>query len=170
MSVVINTNSAATSAAYNLGNTNVNLQRSLNRLSSGSRINWIFIPPNQNLKNSWLSSTSSSIFLSKEWSGNMLMKSNSRTTTGTNYKNFMQTPNTKWLTLLTTLMKKRKINLDSISDSYWIAKKFSKSSDKLLKTCRTCMKIHNKSLKILIDFLSLWNSLRMGNFKYSANL
>jgi flagellin len=39
MSVVINTNSAATSAAYNLGNTNVNLQRSLNRLSSGSRIN-----------------------------------------------------------------------------------------------------------------------------------
>jgi flagellin len=39
MSVVINTNSAATTAAYNLGNTNVNLQRSLNRLSSGSRIN-----------------------------------------------------------------------------------------------------------------------------------
>jgi len=39
MSVVINTNSAATAAAYNLGNTNVNLQRSLNRLSSGSRIN-----------------------------------------------------------------------------------------------------------------------------------
>ena len=39
MSVVINTNSAATSAAYNLGNTSVNLQRSLNRLSSGSRIN-----------------------------------------------------------------------------------------------------------------------------------
>ncbi len=39
MSVVINTNSAATSAAYNLSNTNVNLQRSLNRLSSGSRIN-----------------------------------------------------------------------------------------------------------------------------------
>lgn len=39
MSLVINTNSAATSAAYNLGNTNVNLQRSLNRLSSGSRIN-----------------------------------------------------------------------------------------------------------------------------------
>ena len=38
MSVVINTNSAATSAAYNLGTTNVNLQRSLNRLSSGSRI------------------------------------------------------------------------------------------------------------------------------------
>ena len=38
MSVVINTNSAATSAAYNLSNTNVNLQRSLNRLSSGSRI------------------------------------------------------------------------------------------------------------------------------------
>jgi flagellin len=39
MSVVINTNSAATSAAYNLSTTNVNLQRSLNRLSSGSRIN-----------------------------------------------------------------------------------------------------------------------------------
>ena len=39
MSVVINTNSAATSAAYNLINTNVNFQRSLNRLSSGSRIN-----------------------------------------------------------------------------------------------------------------------------------
>ena len=39
MSVVINTNSAATSAAYNLSNTTVNLQRSLNRLSSGSRIN-----------------------------------------------------------------------------------------------------------------------------------
>ena len=38
MSVAINTNSAATSAAYNLSNTNVNLQRSLNRLSSGSRI------------------------------------------------------------------------------------------------------------------------------------
>ncbi len=42
MSVVINTNSAATSAAYNLSNTNVNLQRSLNRLSSGSRINSSF--------------------------------------------------------------------------------------------------------------------------------
>jgi flagellin len=39
MSIVINTNSAATSAAYNLSNTSVNLQRSLNRLSSGSRIN-----------------------------------------------------------------------------------------------------------------------------------
>ena len=39
MSIAINTNSAATSAAYNLSNTNVNLQRSLNRLSSGSRIN-----------------------------------------------------------------------------------------------------------------------------------
>ena len=38
MSVVFNTNTAATSAAYNLSNTNVNLQRSLNRLSSGSRI------------------------------------------------------------------------------------------------------------------------------------
>jgi flagellin len=42
MSVVINTNSAATAAAYNLSNTNVNLQRSLNRLSSGSRINSSF--------------------------------------------------------------------------------------------------------------------------------
>jgi flagellin len=30
------------SAAYNLSNTNVNLQRSLNRLSSGSRINSSF--------------------------------------------------------------------------------------------------------------------------------
>jgi flagellin len=35
----INTNTASTSAAYNLNNTNVNLQKSLNRLSSGSRIN-----------------------------------------------------------------------------------------------------------------------------------
>ena len=42
MSVVINTNSAATAASYNLSNTNVNLQRSLNRLSSGSRINSSF--------------------------------------------------------------------------------------------------------------------------------
>ena len=39
MSIAINTNVAATSAAYNLSNTNVNLQRSLNRLSSGLRIN-----------------------------------------------------------------------------------------------------------------------------------
>jgi flagellin-like hook-associated protein FlgL len=39
MSTVINTNSAANLAAYNLGRTNDNLQRSLNRLSSGSRIN-----------------------------------------------------------------------------------------------------------------------------------
>jgi flagellin len=39
MSVVINTNTASSLAAYNLGNTNFNLQRSLNRLSSGSRIN-----------------------------------------------------------------------------------------------------------------------------------
>ena len=39
MSIAINTNTAASSAAYNLSNTNVNLQRSLNRLSSGSRIN-----------------------------------------------------------------------------------------------------------------------------------
>jgi flagellin len=37
--ISINTNTAATSAAYNLSNTNVNLQRSLKRLSSGSRIN-----------------------------------------------------------------------------------------------------------------------------------
>ena len=37
--ISINTNSASTFAAYNLANTNVNLQRSLNRLSSGSRIN-----------------------------------------------------------------------------------------------------------------------------------
>jgi len=39
MSVVINTNTAASLASYNLSSTNVNLQRSLNRLSSGSRIN-----------------------------------------------------------------------------------------------------------------------------------
>jgi flagellin len=37
--ISINTNGAASAAAYNLSNTNVNLQRSLNRLSSGSRIN-----------------------------------------------------------------------------------------------------------------------------------
>ena len=37
--ISINTNTAATAAAYNLSSTNVNLQRSLNRLSSGSRIN-----------------------------------------------------------------------------------------------------------------------------------
>jgi flagellin len=37
--ISINTNSASTAAAYNLNNTNVNLQRSLNRLSSGLRIN-----------------------------------------------------------------------------------------------------------------------------------
>jgi len=42
MSLVINTNSAATAASYNLSNTNVNLQRSLNRLSSGLRINSSF--------------------------------------------------------------------------------------------------------------------------------
>lgn len=40
--ISINTNSAATSAAYNLSNTNVNLQRSLQKLSSGSRINSSF--------------------------------------------------------------------------------------------------------------------------------
>jgi flagellin len=37
--ISINTNSASTAAAYNLSNTNANLQRSLNRLSSGFRIN-----------------------------------------------------------------------------------------------------------------------------------
>jgi flagellin len=42
MSTVINSNPAATLAAYNLGRTNENLQRSLNRLSSGSRINSSF--------------------------------------------------------------------------------------------------------------------------------
>ncbi len=36
--ISINTNSASTAAAYNLSNTNVNLQKSLSRLSSGSRI------------------------------------------------------------------------------------------------------------------------------------
>jgi len=42
MSVVINTNTAASLAAYNLSSSNVNLQRSLQRLSSGSRINSSF--------------------------------------------------------------------------------------------------------------------------------
>ena len=42
MSVVINTNSAASLASYNLSNSNVNLQKSLQRLSSGSRINSSF--------------------------------------------------------------------------------------------------------------------------------
>jgi flagellin len=37
--ISINTNNASSAAAYNLGSTNANLQRSLNRLSSGSRIN-----------------------------------------------------------------------------------------------------------------------------------
>ena len=37
--ISINTNTASSAAAYNLGNTNVKLQNSLNRLSSGSRIN-----------------------------------------------------------------------------------------------------------------------------------
>ena len=37
--ISINTNTASSAAAYNLGSTNVNLQKSLNRLSSGSRIN-----------------------------------------------------------------------------------------------------------------------------------
>jgi len=40
--ISINTNTAATAAAYNLSSANVNLQRSLNRLSSGSRINSSF--------------------------------------------------------------------------------------------------------------------------------
>ena len=40
--ISINTNSAASAAAYNLSNTNVNLQRSLQKLSSGSRINSSF--------------------------------------------------------------------------------------------------------------------------------
>ena len=37
--ISINTNTASTAAAYNLSNTNVNLQKSLSRLSSGFRIN-----------------------------------------------------------------------------------------------------------------------------------
>jgi len=37
--ISINSNAASSIAAYNLGNTNVNLQKSLNRLSSGLRIN-----------------------------------------------------------------------------------------------------------------------------------
>jgi flagellin len=37
--ISINTNSAASAAAYNLGNINTSLQKSLQRLSSGSRIN-----------------------------------------------------------------------------------------------------------------------------------
>ena len=40
--ISINTNSAATTASYNLGKSNVNLQRSLTRLSSGFRINSSF--------------------------------------------------------------------------------------------------------------------------------
>ena len=40
--ISINTNSAASAANYNLNKTNVNLQRSLNRLSSGLRINSSF--------------------------------------------------------------------------------------------------------------------------------
>ena len=38
MSVIINTNMAAIGAAYNLGNSNTALQKSLARLSSGSQI------------------------------------------------------------------------------------------------------------------------------------
>ena len=37
--ISVNTNSAASAAAYNLNNINASLQKSLNRLSSGSRIN-----------------------------------------------------------------------------------------------------------------------------------
>jgi len=37
--ISINTNTASSMAAYNLSSTNVNLQKSLQRLSSGSRIN-----------------------------------------------------------------------------------------------------------------------------------
>ena len=40
--ISINTNNAATTAAYNLGNINTSLQKSLQRLSSGSRINSSF--------------------------------------------------------------------------------------------------------------------------------
>ena len=40
--ISINNNGVSSMAAYNLGNTNVNLQRSLQRLSSGSRINSSF--------------------------------------------------------------------------------------------------------------------------------
>jgi flagellin len=40
--ISINTNSAASAAAYNLGNINTSLQKSLQRLSSGSRINSSF--------------------------------------------------------------------------------------------------------------------------------
>jgi len=40
--ISINTNSASSAAAYNLSNTNVSLQRSLQKLSSGSRINSSF--------------------------------------------------------------------------------------------------------------------------------
>ena len=39
MAITVNTNMVSTWAAYNLNNTNTNLQRSLTRLSSGSRIN-----------------------------------------------------------------------------------------------------------------------------------
>jgi len=40
--ISINTNTASSMAAYNLSSTNTNLQRSLQRLSSGSRINSSF--------------------------------------------------------------------------------------------------------------------------------
>jgi len=39
MAITVNTNMVSTWAAYNLNNTNTNLQRSLTRLSSGARIN-----------------------------------------------------------------------------------------------------------------------------------
>jgi hypothetical protein len=42
MSVLINTNTAATTAVYDLGVSGKNLKRSLDRLSSGSRINTSF--------------------------------------------------------------------------------------------------------------------------------
>ncbi|TVR49730.1 MAG: flagellin, partial [Puniceicoccaceae bacterium] len=38
MSIVINTNSSASMASANLASSNANLQRSLNRLSSGMKI------------------------------------------------------------------------------------------------------------------------------------
>ena len=40
--ISLNTNTASMAAAYNLNNVNVNLQRSLQKLSSGSRINSSF--------------------------------------------------------------------------------------------------------------------------------
>ena len=37
--ITVNTNTASSLAAYNVGSTNAQLQKSLQRLSSGSRIN-----------------------------------------------------------------------------------------------------------------------------------